>query len=94
MEIFNMLSIAMRSFPTVGATKSMRRECRAAICMNMQSRAFKREPFTMQREAAVDATRITAMRYLIGTIRCWYGVPAHITYGAPVSGSALFGYWS
>jgi len=29
-----------------------------------------------------------------GAIRCWYGVPAHMTYGTDVSGSALFGYRS
>ncbi|GAB2550377.1 hypothetical protein GCM10027065_22180 [Rhodanobacter koreensis] len=29
--------------------------------------------------------------YLIGAIKCWYGVPAHITYGAAVSGSGFFG---
>lgn len=29
--------------------------------------------------------------YLIGAIRCSYGVPGHITYGALVSGSAPFG---
>ena len=33
-------------------------------------------------------------RQRTGAIRCWYGVPAHITYGSFVSGSALFGYES
>lgn len=32
--------------------------------------------------------------YLTGAIRCWYGVPGHMTYGTEVSGSASFGYWS
>ena len=32
--------------------------------------------------------------YLTGAIKCWYGVPAHITYGCDVSGSGLFGYES
>ena len=29
--------------------------------------------------------------YLTGTIRCSYGVPDHITYGAAASGSAVAG---
>jgi len=32
--------------------------------------------------------------YFTGIIRCWYGVPDHITYGTEVSGSASFGYMS
>lgn len=37
---------------------------------------------------------LTAYGYLTGIIRCWYGVPGHITYGTEVSGSASFGYMS
>ena len=37
---------------------------------------------------------VAADVHLIGIIRCWYGVPAHMTYGTDVSGSALFGYMS
>lgn len=29
--------------------------------------------------------------YRDGAMRCWYGVPAHMTYGTEVSGSAFFG---
>ena len=36
----------------------------------------------------------TQCGYFTGIMRCWYGVPAHITYGACTSGSALFGYAS
>ena len=30
--------------------------------------------------------------YLTGIIKCWYGVPAHMTYGTVVSGFAPLGY--
>jgi hypothetical protein len=33
----------------------------------------------------------TSRDYRIGTIKCSYGVPDHITYGAATSGSALLG---
>jgi len=36
--------------------------------------------------------RLWRVGYFTGAIKCWYGVPAHMTYGTFVSGSAAFGY--
>ena len=48
---------------------------------------------------AIDKTKVgiidcgkISRAYFTGTIRWRYGVPAHITYGAPVFGSASCGY--
>jgi hypothetical protein len=46
------------------------------------AKSLQREPFTARRVVAdFHDARCLRVRctYLIGTIRCWYGVPAHIT---------------
>jgi len=53
-----------------------------------------RRPATHAGRPAPYRRQPAAARYFTGTIKCWYGVPAHITYGACVFGSAPFGYMS
>jgi hypothetical protein len=80
-EIFHTLPIDKAIFSDrrsveVNALRMLRshlREC---------AKWLQREPFTAQRVVADfhDAPCISVRcNYLIGTIRCWYGVPAHIT---------------